>query len=67
MILWNDFAVFVCEAASLNKSLYVIFHEEDEQEDVSSSSVLLVLFSELGRGAQIRTVASSLADANIDG
>lgn len=55
------------EIAKIKESLYVIFHEEDEQEDVSSSSVLLVLFSELGRGAQMRTVASSLADANIDG
>lgn len=49
------------------KSLYVIFHDDDEHEDVSSISLWLVLLSILGRGAQMRTVASSDADANIDG
>lgn len=49
------------------KSFYVIFHDDDEHDDVSSISLLLVLFSEFERGAQMRTVASSDADASIDG
>lgn len=47
--------------------IYVIFHDDDEHEDVSSISLLLELLSGFGRGAHIRTVASSEADANIDG
>lgn len=43
-----------------------MFHDDDEHEEVSSISLLLVLLSN-GRGAQMRTVASSDADANIDG
>lgn len=49
-------------------TFYVIFHDDDEHEDVSSLiSLFVALLSKFGRGAQIRTVASSDADANIDG
>lgn len=45
-----------------------MFHEDDdEHEEHSSLSAWPKLFVLGGRGAQMRTVASSDADANIDG
>lgn len=46
----------------------VIFHDDDDEHDEhSSASAEFMLFGTAERGAQIRTVASSDADANIDG
>lgn len=45
----------------------VIFHDDDDEHDEHSSLSLAALFCDVGRGAQMRTVASSEADANIDG
>lgn len=57
MVFWSVFEIYD-----------VIFHEDDDEHDEhSSASVEFWLMVEPGRGAQIRTVASSDADANIDG
>lgn len=55
-------------SVSLVEIYDVIFHEDDDEHDEhSSASVEFILMFEPGRGAQIRTVASSDAEANIDG
>lgn len=57
-----------CLVVSLVEIYDVIFHEDDDEHDEhSSASVEFTLVFEPGRGAQIRTVASSDAEANIDG
>lgn len=50
-----------------NRIYDVIFHDDDEEHDEHSSLSVVVLLCAAGRGAHMRTVASSDADANIDG
>lgn len=45
----------------------VIFHEEEDEHDEHSSLSEAVWFGNSERGPQIRTVASSEAEANMDG
>lgn len=69
MLLIIVIAGIVClKCLSVFEIYDVIFHEDDDEHDEhSSASVEFKLLVEPGLGAQIRTVASSDADANIDG
>lgn len=44
-----------------------MFHDDDDDDDVSSSSWFALFGLKFGLGAQMRIVASSDADASIDG